>query len=98
MARRHRAGCIRGERGRALRRSLARRDGARCFYCPTPFPDPTTATLDHYVPWALWPSNRAPNLVLACQGCNEAKANVLPLTLAWLLLARQPAPTLARAA
>lgn len=97
MSRRHRAGCIRGERGRALRRGLAARDGNRCFYCPTRFPDPAAATLDHFVPWRLWPTNRAANLVLACRACNAAKADALPLTFAWLLLAQRPAPTLARA-
>lgn len=88
MSRRHRAGCIRGERGRALRYRLARRDGRRCFYCRTPFVDVTAATLDHYVPYCLWPTNRRFNLVLSCEPCNTRKGAALPLGLVLLLGAR----------
>lgn len=99
MSRRHRAGCIKGERGRILRLRLAARDGSRCFYCRTPFPTTAAATLDHYVPWRLWPANHAQNLVLACAPCNQRKADRLPPVFAWLLLAAQTHPTdLARAA
>ncbi|AEM87068.1 HNH endonuclease [Streptomyces violaceusniger] len=66
---------------------VAERDGARCHYCRTPFPeDLVGATLDHYVPYSLWPMSKPRNLVLACAPCNNAKADALPLTLAWLLL------------
>ncbi|MFJ2259945.1 HNH endonuclease [Streptomyces sp. NPDC087844] len=61
---------------------IAQRDGARCFYCRTPFTDPATeATFDHYMPYALWPTNRNFNLVLACPPCNLRKGDVLPLGL-----------------
>ena len=50
---RNRSGSVRGARGRELRRLLAQRDGARCFYCRRPFRDPTEGTLDHYLPWCL---------------------------------------------
>ncbi|MDJ1131782.1 HNH endonuclease [Streptomyces iconiensis] len=87
MSRRHRAGCVRGERGRELRRRLAARDGARCLYCALPFPRPEDATLDHFVPYSLWRTNRPANLVLACVPCNNAKGATLPYTLVVLLLA-----------
>ncbi|MEO3811337.1 HNH endonuclease signature motif containing protein [Sphaerisporangium sp. B11E5] len=84
---RHRPGAIRGEAGRELRRRLAQRDGARCFYCRLPFPDPTLATLDHYVPSCLWRCSEPYNLVLACAPCNNTKSDRLPWPLVWLLLA-----------
>ncbi|GAA3255904.1 HNH endonuclease [Streptomyces lavendulae] len=66
---------------------LARRDGARCFYCRHSFgPDMAGVTLDHYVPRALWKTWRQRNLVLACGPCNAAKADALPWTVAALLL------------
>jgi 5-methylcytosine-specific restriction endonuclease McrA len=91
-------GSMRGEKGRQLKARLARRDGARCFYCRTPFPDPCAATFDHYVPWCLWPVNRFPNLVLACAGCNERKGSALPWAFVWLLLAATRPDDLVRAA
>ena len=70
-----------------FRRGLALRHGARCFYCYTPFPDPAVATLDHYLPWCLSHRNDKYNLVLACESCNNAKADQLPWPLVWVLLA-----------
>ena len=70
-----------------FRRGLALRHGARCFYCHTPFPDPAVATLDHYLPWCLSHRNDKYNLVLACESCNNAKADQLPWPLVWVLLA-----------
>jgi 5-methylcytosine-specific restriction endonuclease McrA len=64
---------MRGAKGRRKRLDLARRDGARCFYC--------------HAPYALWPTNVRWNLVLACQDCNTAKGDALPLG---LLLALRP--------
>lgn len=83
---RRRPGSVKGDKGRALKRRLAVRDGARCFYCRACFDDPTTATLDHYVPYRLWRANRPRNLVLACAPCNQAKGGCLPWPVAWLLL------------
>lgn len=98
MSRRNTPGRLRGEQGRRLKAGLARRDGAYCFYCRNPFPDPSTATLDHYVPWCLWHTNRFRNLVLACAGCNERKGAALPWTFAALLLAAYRPDDLVRAA
>lgn len=79
---------LRSEDRRAIRRSLAARDGARCFYCRSAFPALDEATLDHYVPYSLWRTWWQRNLVLACSPCNTAKGNALPLLLALLLLRR----------
>jgi len=66
------------ETRRRIKRNLAARDGARCFYCGQPFADLVAATLDHLVPYSLVPTWRQANLVLACRACNEAKADRLP--------------------
>ncbi|WP_405489079.1 HNH endonuclease [Streptomyces sp. NBC_00096] len=67
--------------------NLVRRDGARCFYCRRPFgPEMVGATLDHYVPRALWKTWRQRNLVLSCGPCNNVKADTLPWPFAMLLL------------
>jgi 5-methylcytosine-specific restriction endonuclease McrA len=74
------------DKRRAIRHRLARRHGLRCFYCRTPFATCTEGTLDHYVPYTLWPTNHFANFVLACTNCNQAKADRLPWPLVWLLL------------
>lgn len=81
---------LKGKAGQRKRLRLVWRDGARCFYCRIPFADPALsgATFDHYVPHCLLPVNEVWNLVLACRPCNLAKADRLPFTVAWLLLAR----------
>ncbi|MFJ7207490.1 HNH endonuclease [Streptomyces sp. NPDC098789] len=67
--------------------NLAERDGPRCFHCRRPFAaDMVGATLDHYVPRALWKTWRQRNLVLACAPCNWSKGDRLPWTVAALLL------------
>lgn len=66
------------ERRRQIRRSLAKRDGACCFYCGTPFADLAEATLDHLIPQWQIPGWKLANLVLACYPCNQAKAGMLP--------------------
>jgi 5-methylcytosine-specific restriction endonuclease McrA len=96
-----RKGCpLTGQTRRAILAYVAQRDGAHCHYCRVPFPPDTldSATLDHYVPWSVWRMSRPRNLVLACGPCNERKADALPLTLAWLLLALDGAssPVVAR--
>lgn len=89
---------LKGERGRAFKHQLAARDGGRCHYCRRGVEDPTTLTLDHYVPadWARrygWSGVHEPyNLVLACRPCNRAKGTRLPWPLVWVLLARFGAP------
>jgi hypothetical protein len=60
---------------------LAARDGAACAYCGHDFYNLTEATLDHVIPncivghWEPW------NLLLACEPCNNQKADLLPLVL-----------------
>ncbi|MBC2867322.1 HNH endonuclease [Streptomyces mexicanus] len=84
------------ERRRNLIRKLARRTGYRCFYCARPFTADEQATFDHYIPYRLWRTGRHDALVLACQPCNERKADALPWPLVWLLLAQHhQAPALA---
>jgi len=61
-----------------LRRSLAARDGKRCFYCRAGFADLAEATIDHLIPKSVLPGWRQFNLVLACRPCNQAKADTLP--------------------
>lgn len=75
-------------RRRSRKRTLARRDGARCAYCWTPFADLRAATLDHVVPISLFFTWRSENLVLACHSCNDRKADRLPLSMALLLCAQ----------
>jgi len=74
-------------RRRARKRTLARRDGARCAYCRIPFTDLRQATIDHVVPISLFYTWAAAHLVLACRSCNDRKADRLPLLLALVLLA-----------
>lgn len=89
MSRRRSKSCLKGERGRQTRHHLAHRDGQRCFYCRAPFDDPSTATIDHYVPYSLWRTNRRTNLVLACDPCNQRKGAQLPIGLVLVLAGRQ---------
>ncbi|MFI9174868.1 HNH endonuclease [Streptomyces lincolnensis] len=69
--------------------AIKNRDGSRCFYCWRHFRSGPMRrkTLDHYVPYRIWPGWDVDNLVLACEGCNVAKADTLPWPLVWLLLA-----------
>lgn len=70
---------LNGRRKRALKKSLAERDGARCWYCAAPFgPDLEGATVDHLIPRRFLPTWRQEALVLACEPCNHAKADRLP--------------------
>lgn len=63
--------------------------GSRCFYCRRNFRrrPGRRKTLDHYIPHRLWAGWDVDNLVLACERCNLAKGDTLPLPFAWLLLA-----------
>ncbi|MFJ8822394.1 HNH endonuclease [Streptomyces sp. NPDC102467] len=69
--------------------SIKARDGKRCFYCARNFKKRPMRrkTVDHYIPWCLWPGYEVANLVLACERCNFSKADRLPWPLVWLLLA-----------
>jgi len=68
-------------RKRKIKASLIRRDGMACFYCGTAFGDAAEATVDHLVPQSHIPGWRLANLVLACEPCNHAKADLLPQAL-----------------
>jgi 5-methylcytosine-specific restriction endonuclease McrA len=72
---------------RAQEIASRRYHGWRCFYCHQPFGNELPYTFDHYVPYSLWRTSWLRNLVLACEPCNTAKADALPITFAWLLLA-----------
>ncbi|WP_399559043.1 HNH endonuclease (plasmid) [Streptomyces chartreusis] len=64
-----------------IKLELAKRDGFRCAYCAREFVDLDEATLDHVIPnsivghWQTW------NLLLACDPCNNLKADRVPLVL-----------------
>lgn len=86
---------MKSKRRGKVRAALAERDGHKCFYCGQLFTENVPATLDHYIPYRLWRGWRQENLVLACRACNEAKGDVLPWPLVWVLLAQQQVPALA---
>ena len=65
-------------RMRRIKRALAARDGAGCFYCGHRFPVLALATVDHLIPQSVMPGWHQANLVLACPSCNEVKADQLP--------------------
>ncbi|MHC0434025.1 HNH endonuclease [Streptomyces sp. O3] len=73
-------------RRRARKEQVARRFGMRCAYCRVPLGSLRDATLDHVVPLKLWRSWSGTSLVLACEPCNGAKADWLPLSMALLLV------------
>lgn len=78
---------LKGDARRGVRDYVAKRDGARCFYCRTAFTaDLSGVTLDHYIPYSLWPMSKPRNIVLACDPCNSRKGDALPVPFAWLLL------------
>lgn len=74
------------ERDGAQRSSLARYlrllqeiDEHECFYCGTPLSDKTQIHVDHVIPWSFILMDPPWDLVLACQPCNIAKSDVLPV-------------------
>lgn len=86
-------------RRRALKGTLAARDGSWCAYCGRLFADLRyAATIDHVMPLSLLDTWRSEDLVLACRPCNDAKADRLPLLLALLVLDRHGRPALDRSA
>lgn len=66
------------------RQELVARDGGQCFYCDKDLVMPVgaghqnhnAATLDHIIPRSKGGSNRLTNLVLACQSCNDLRADM----------------------
>jgi 5-methylcytosine-specific restriction endonuclease McrA len=53
---------------------LRKLDGQRCFYCGGNL---TSADVDHFVPFSLYPRDQAHNLVLAHPACNRSKSDTL---------------------
>jgi 5-methylcytosine-specific restriction endonuclease McrA len=70
--RRSHLGWTDGER-ESLKRSLARRDGAKCFYCGVLLIG--NCHIDHKTPVVKGGTNTLGNLVLACVQCNQEKHN-----------------------
>lgn len=76
-----------GNRKRAKRTALLEKSGAHCFYCSCPVflrerheptgwrPQPDDMTLDHLKPKSNGGADDLENLVIACRGCNEEKAD-----------------------
>ena len=58
-----------------LRSVLLPEQEGRCFYCGGRLTD--AMHVDHFVPWALYPSNLGHNLVLADASCNADKSDLL---------------------
>lgn len=56
----------------AKRAAIYARDGHACVYCGCDLSG-QVATLDHVTPREFGGSNKASNLVTACQSCNSAK-------------------------
>jgi 5-methylcytosine-specific restriction endonuclease McrA len=62
----------------SYRGEMFKRQKGRCKYCGVPMSWDTTrtgATIDHVVPISKGGKNQRGNLVLACRGCNNAKAD-----------------------
>ena len=59
----------------AYRRILVDPQNGRCFYCCGPLG--STAEVDHFIPWALYPTDLGHNFVLACRACNGDKRDRL---------------------
>ena len=56
-----------------------------CFYCRRPLG--ASADVDHFIPWARYPTDLGHNFVLAHSGCNRSKSDNLaaePHLEAWL--------------
>ena len=49
--------------------------GSQCFYCPKPLVD--GGHVDHFIPWARYPTDLGHNFVLACARCNGQKSDHL---------------------
>ncbi len=58
-----------------FRRILADPQKGRCFYCHGPLG--SGAEVDHFIPWALYPTDLGHNFVLACRACNGDKCDRL---------------------
>ncbi len=59
----------------AVRCLLAELQKKRCFYCQQPVRD--SGAVDHFIPWVRYPRDITQNFVLAHQGCNGDKRDLL---------------------
>jgi hypothetical protein len=59
----------------AYRQILIGPQRGRCFYCRGPLG--SAVEVDHFIPWALYPTNLGHNFVLACPTCNGDKRDRL---------------------
>ncbi len=57
-----------------VRAPLLEAQAGRCFYCEQ---ERGPWEVDHFLPWARWPSNAIENLVVADQRCNNSKRAAL---------------------
>lgn len=73
-------GRLAGRRRQTMIGRLRQRDGNWCFYCSIWFPPSIEPTLDHRIPRSRWrrpgSPNQIENLVLACEWCNQTKADL----------------------
>jgi len=59
-----------------LRHNLLKKN-PRCYLCKKPLTE-KTATLDHYIPKSKGGKTNRENCKLACDGCNQEKADKMP--------------------
>lgn len=64
------------ERKKKIYKSLVSRDGAFCFWCGDCFESIFDYTLDHLIPRSHGGTYELVNLVLACDRCNNQRANL----------------------
>lgn len=60
------------------RRQLIRKNGAICAICTKPFGSMKEITLDHIIPVSKGGLDVIENYQLACDGCNQAKRDMMP--------------------
>lgn len=60
----------------AVSNVLAELQECRCFYCNKPIKK-GSYTVDHFIPWSMYPSDTGHNFVLADTRCNSKKSNLL---------------------
>lgn len=60
---------------RRQRRRIFARDGFTCYWCEDTVTLGVDATLEHVIPRSLGGTNRAANIVTACEDCNSRRAD-----------------------
>jgi hypothetical protein len=72
------------KRKRAVR-FVIQRDGYRCRWCRRfGSRKHLPLTLDHFIPLLRGGNNEATNLMMACNGCNNLKGNMMPNDPVWM--------------